>query len=80
MEEGQILCSGQPLLDYAIHRLEIINIVERDPILSGQIREITVMLHKAKNEYNSRVRQLYGICEAFEKGEIKRTNQQRLKQ
>ena len=80
MDEGQILCSGQPLLDYAIHRLEIFSIDERDPKLSGQIREIAVILHKAKNEYNSRVKQLYGICEAFEKGEIKRTNKQRLTQ
>ena len=74
MHEGQILCSGQPLLDYAVHRLEIFNIENKDPKLAGQIREITVMLHKAKYEYNSRVRQLYGICEAFEKGEIKSTN------
>ena len=80
MYEGQILCSGQPLLDYAVGRLEIVNIENKDPKLAGQIREITVMLQKAKCDYNSRVRQLYGICEAFEKGEIKRTNKQRLTQ
>ena len=80
MNEGQILCSGQPLLEYAIHRLEIFKIENRDPTLAGQIHEITVMLYKAKNEYNSRVKHLYGICEAFEKGEIKSTNKQRLTQ
>lgn len=80
MYEGQILCCGQPLLDYAIHRLEIFNLENGDTKLAGHIREITTMLNKAKGEYNSRVRQLYEICEAYEKGEIKKTKQQRLTQ